>query len=365
MAGSFFDGLLNSVQNPLFLGGVGLMGGGAQGLNQGLAAGNQFAAQRKKQAEQEAMQNGLMTMENLSPADKQILGASPELAADVLGKMYANKFDPMAGLDKRYKEAQIRKLEREPAGGELPSNVREWQYFNSLKPEDQQRYITMKRAEKYLDIGTGYVQPNPVAPGQNVRTVTKDLVGAERDKELGTAIGKAEGSAPSDLQAANEALYAIESIRNDKNMDWGVGLSSPVGNMIPKTPGYDFQNKVDQAKSGAFLTAIQSMRGLGALSNAEGDTATKAVTRMNTATSKEAFLSALADYERIVKNGKTKAEGIIAQRRARETQNAQPPATPQGGDPLSEAKAAIAAGADPQKVMQRLQQMGVDPRGLQ
>jgi hypothetical protein len=35
------------------------------------------------------------------------------------------------------------------------------------------------------------------------------------------------------------------------------------------------------------------------------------------------------------------------------------------GDPLAEAKAAISKGADPQKVMQRLQQMGVDPRGLQ
>lgn len=35
------------------------------------------------------------------------------------------------------------------------------------------------------------------------------------------------------------------------------------------------------------------------------------------------------------------------------------------GDPLSEARAAIAKGADPAKVMERLQQMGVDPKGLQ
>lgn len=230
----------------------------------------------------------------------------------------------MKDLEIQKTQAEIGKLNRSGGDAEAPSNVREYQYFNSLPPDEQQRYLTMKRAEKYLDVGTGYVQPNPVAPGQNVRTVPKDLAGAERDKELGTAIGKAEGAAPSDLQAAKDALYAIDSIRNDPNMDWGVGLASPLGNMIPKTPGYDFQNKVDQAKSGAFLTAIQSMRGLGALSNAEGDTATKAVTRMNTATSKEAFLSALNDYERIVKNGKAKADGILAQRRARETQSAPP-----------------------------------------
>lgn len=33
------------------------------------------------------------------------------------------------------------------------------------------------------------------------------------------------------------------------------------------------------------------------------------------------------------------------------------------GDPMAEAKAAIAKGADPQKVMQRLQELGIDPRG--
>lgn len=33
------------------------------------------------------------------------------------------------------------------------------------------------------------------------------------------------------------------------------------------------------------------------------------------------------------------------------------------GDPMAEAQAAIAKGADPQKVMERLQQLGIDPRG--
>lgn len=83
---------------------------------------------------------------------------------------------------------------------------------------------------------------------------------------------------------------------------------SSILNNIPGTGGYDFQNLVDQAKSGAFLTAIQQMRGLGALSNAEGSTATQAVTRMNTATSEEAFLKALDDYEKIIDQGIARAQ---------------------------------------------------------
>jgi hypothetical protein len=49
------------------------------------------------------------------------------------------------------------------------------------------------------------------------------------------------------------------------------------------------------------------MRGMGSLSNAEGQTATAAITRMDTATSEEEFNAALADYEEIVKLGRDRA----------------------------------------------------------
>ena len=93
-------------------------------------------------------------------------------------------------------------------------------------------------------------------------------------------------------------------------MERGTGGTS-VFNRVPGTGGYDFANKVEQAKSGAFLTAIQQMRGLGALSNAEGSAATAAITRMDTATSEEAFKSALDDYEKIVRQGIERAQGRL------------------------------------------------------
>ena len=55
------------------------------------------------------------------------------------------------------------------------------------------------------------------------------------------------------------------------------------------------------------MQAIQQMRGLGALSNTEGTAATAAITSMDTATSKEQFLSALATYRTIVEGAKKRA----------------------------------------------------------
>lgn len=162
-----------------------------------------------------------------------------------------------------------------------------------------------------IDAGTHWVV-NDKKSGQNIGIVPKDLRGAEREKGVGEAQGKAVASAPSDIDAGNNALELLNKIRQHPGIDIGTGATSVVANTVPGTPGFDFQNMVDQAKSGAFLTAIQQMRGLGALSNAEGSAATAAITRMNTATSKKAFLDAAADYETIIQQGVSRARGRLA-----------------------------------------------------
>ena len=94
-------------------------------------------------------------------------------------------------------------------------------------------------------------------------------------------------------------LAYIDEVRNHPGKGQGTGFSS-YGNWIPGTSGKDFQNRVDQLKSGAFLSAIDELRGMGSLSNAEGQTATAAITRMDTATCQGEFNAALADFEEIV-----------------------------------------------------------------
>lgn len=129
-------------------------------------------------------------------------------------------------------------------------------------------------------------------------------------KAMGEAAGSAAAAAPAEVAAADETLGFIDEVRNHPGIDAGTGLSS-MGNIIPGTSGYDFQNRVNQLLSGGFLTAIEQLRGTGALSNAEGQTATRAISRMDTATSKEEFLAALADYERVVKEGRDRASKRI------------------------------------------------------
>lgn len=157
-----------------------------------------------------------------------------------------------------------------------------------------------------LDTGTGYVQYDKRTGTLSGDVVQKNLREAESLKEQGQVEGQAKAGAPGDIAAADLALGKINELRSDPNRAMGTGASS-VFNRIPATPGYDFQTKVDEVTSGAFLTAIQQMRGLGQLSNAEGQTAKAAVTRMNTATSEQEFLDALNDYEEVVMKGRERA----------------------------------------------------------
>jgi hypothetical protein len=162
-----------------------------------------------------------------------------------------------------------------------------------------------------INLGTTYQTRDKA--GNILATTPIDIAGKNTQEEIGSATGKAIAAAPGDLQAGQNAKDLITQLKTDPNREQGTGFSAVLGNSIPATSGYDYQNKVDQAKSGAFLTAIQQMRGLGSLSNAEGGAATAAVTRMNTATSEEAFLKALDDYEKIIDQGIARAQARLQQ----------------------------------------------------
>ncbi len=158
----------------------------------------------------------------------------------------------------------------------------------------------------------GSIKQLPVPEGVKPLAPYDKAFEAARGREAGQYLGNQQATAKKDVSAADQALSVLDQIETSPYLDRGTGFSS-FGNAIPGTGGYDFQNLVNQAKSGAFLAAIQQMRGLGQLSNAEGDTARAAISRMDTATSKEAFLKALADYRAIIETGKANAISNLPQ----------------------------------------------------
>jgi hypothetical protein len=169
--------------------------------------------------------------------------------------------------------------------------------------------IELSKEPIKLDAGTHHVLLDPITR-QQVGIIPKNIAEVARQKELGEAQGTAQAGATNQLAAAEEALKTLDQIEKHPARESATGWQSN----FPTTKGSkvaDFENLVEQARGGSFLTAVQQMRGLGALTEAEGKAATAAVNRMNIATSDEGFLKALRDYKAVVERGREKAKRIL------------------------------------------------------
>lgn len=294
--------------------------GGAQAYNAGQNADQQRRIEAMRQIDQ---YNTDQRYKNLS-----LLGQAIGIQGSQEDRAYSRQQDAQGrqdtlterdyqhGRDARQDEIERQKLAR---GDGVKSSlvpvtgVDEEGNAVLLQPRDDGTVVKMalpagvkiSKAPIVKDAGTSYVMLDPVTR-QSVGEIPKDIAGAEAQKEIGASQGKATASAPGDLAVADQALDLLGKIENSPALESGTGLSS-VTNSIPGTEGYGFQQMVNQANSGAFLTAIERMRGMGALSEKEGDTARSAISRMSTASSKKDFLDALRDYRRVVEQGKARA----------------------------------------------------------
>lgn len=101
--------------------------------------------------------------------------------------------------------------------------------------------------------------------------------------------------------SAEGALGLIQKLRDHPGFENAVGTTYVPG-FLPATDRKGAEAIIEQLKGQAFLNAIQQLRGLGALSDAEGAKLQQAAARLDTKQSEKDFKVALSDYESIIKD---------------------------------------------------------------
>lgn len=152
----------------------------------------------------------------------------------------------------------------------------------------------------------------------------------ETAEEEGVDIGKIKVNQPKAESNADYLLTKIDELVGNPNKDikQHPGFETSVGAQgasylfglrdKPVAPQFgggdarDFQNRMREITGQSFLQAIESLRGMGALSNLEGEAATRAIQRMGyvdkdgnlviTATEKE-FKAAAKDFQDVIQRG--------------------------------------------------------------
>ena len=140
----------------------------------------------------------------------------------------------------------------------------------------------------------------------------------QKRKALINAIQEASGGKQSVMASADATIASTSQAINDlleiKNhpakADYtGMGTMDP-RKYLPSSEGIDFQNRIQHSQGQAFLAAFGMLKGGGAISNIEGEKATAAINRMNTALSTKDFDKALDDAITILKGGMTRAQDM-------------------------------------------------------
>jgi hypothetical protein len=150
----------------------------------------------------------------------------------------------------------------------------------------------------------------PVSPNQALATALSPK--AQQELQVAQLKGQQEAAQtlPQVMQQGKTLINSINEMIGAKDAQGKVivsehkGLKDVVGTMIPYeyklgqggTPAADFKSLYDQVKGGAFLEAVQRMKGSGAISEIEGTKATAALTEASTAQSPDAFRKAMSKF---------------------------------------------------------------------
>lgn len=296
----------------------GALSGAAQGYAQGAPVDDAYAIQQK--AEQERLDGIKQTAAWLKQNYPQFASLPPEQGFDIASKIAAQKASPGANDPANVAEYKFY-ANQALQSGQQPMSFEDWRAGSS-------RAVRAGVGQPIFgkNLKTGKIEPwQSMTDGTMVNTANKDANPSDysfdpaitaQQRASGTAAGKIGGTTSAGLgiaaQNAENALATIDKLKTDtQGVEDTFGHYGPFG-MIPSQYGYtvpgskkaDFTATLDQAKGQAFLQAYSTLRGAGAITDVEGQKAGQALARINDPNiSKEAFMSALSDYEQVIRAG--------------------------------------------------------------
>jgi hypothetical protein len=220
-----------------------------------------FEAQKRAEAER---------LQNINESQKA-LQQFPDLVAAV-----------SAGLPVKdaYNE-MFKRMSPDYQGGavDAPASVREWEYYNSLSPDEQGQYLRMKRANPFLDAGDRFVQPDPVTGEVSGDPIVKQgSPSANMDVTLGPdgrSMQPAAGSpealdrqqahsarATASRQADERSAFVIHHIDQalEKSGFWTTGMAGSAGRAIGLPPAIEVETAINPIVANLGFQELQAMR---------------------------------------------------------------------------------------------------------
>lgn len=147
-------------------------------------------------------------------------------------------------------------------------------------------------------------------------------------KASGKIVAEAKANLPKVESAAKYVKGYVKSVLNHEGRPWSTGLMS-LAPTVRGTRQADFRKRMEQINGASFLSAFESLRGGGQITQIEGEKATTAINRMSAATNDDEFNAAAKDFLDVVDSGVKNAKDLASGKTMQPIKPDQPPA--QGG----------------------------------
>lgn len=188
------------------------------------------------------------------------------------------------------------------------------------QPAPRRPEPTLKERETLADIAARYAAteeartrtqrleatPLPEAP-KNIAQKMREQNVLARAKTITDAASTAFVGLPKAEDQARIALQRGKSLVEHPGFEAAVGLPNPlkggfgVGELFG--PARDFSSELEKTQAGAFLQAYDALRNAGAITEKEGEVATRALANLRTSMSEDQFKKNLQEYMDIVARG--------------------------------------------------------------
>lgn len=257
-----------------------------------VASGNyQTAIDQLNQNAQAYKNSGLDQDAKMSEAMAQLVQLHPETANKTMGLMLSSTMGPekfastFGTISDQNRADQKQPLENKKLAAEASTAQTTAQYADQKANQDLENQ-RIDNQVKRLDVQIK--QANSETERGKLQLERDKLVQEQQLKNLDKT-----NSAQDQLDSINQTLVTIQSIRGNAALEpylkvGGIGLGGGVGSVtgsiasfIPGSDRKDLEGLVDTLKSQSFLSKIQSFKGMGALSDAEGKKLTDAITSLN------------------------------------------------------------------------------------
>jgi len=244
----------------------------------------------------------------------RLMGKTKEQAMQILmpynQQLVASGFDPISVDELRLQTPQVQ--EQRPSqqvqGGQVQGNQ-----VVQPSPVAPVPTVTPPRGNRNVP---GPINPNAPVPAPTVgRRPTGPEMTAQAEALKKGEVAKAEDLAkvqidlPKTEENADYLVTKIDELTSHPGFERSVGIKGAGmlfglrDNPISGTAEADWMSRFKEIQGQSFLQGIQNLRGMGALSNQEGEAATKAIQRMNTSQSEAEFKAAAADFKEIITRG--------------------------------------------------------------